>query len=455
MAIRLFRQTDSDMTEGSIWRHLLEFAVPMAIGLLFQQLYNTVDAIVVGRYVSKEALAAVGSTGSIINTLVGFCAGLATGASVLVSQCYGAHENEKLHDAVHTTVAVSLIMCVLATLLGILFVDPMLAFMKTPSDVYKDAKDYLTVYFAGVTGLLMYNMGSGILRAVGDSRRPLYFLCISALLNIGFDLLFVLGFGMGVKGVAYATVLSQLISAVLVLLLLTLKKAPYSIQWKKLCIKTGTLRRILAVGLPSGLQQAVTSFSNVFVQSYINAFGSACMAGWTCCNKVEIYVALPVQALSLASTTFVGQNYGAGKLERARKGARNALTMSVCLTAVLVGVAMLLREPLITLFNDDPEVVYYGCLFVMYLTPFYILVCFNNIFAGALQGIGRARGSMIAMLSSFVVFRQIYLYINSLLGGSFAVTALGYPAGWAVCLIIMTVLYKRSSLCCGEKRNIE
>ncbi|MEG2481440.1 MAG: MATE family efflux transporter, partial [Clostridia bacterium] len=308
------KHKDSDMTTGVIWKQLVSFSVPMAIGLLFQQLYNTVDTIVVGQFVGKEALAAVGSTSSIINMLVGACAGLATGTSVMVSQCYGAHDHRRLHDAVHTTIAATLLLSVLMTGLGLLLVDPMLHLMAMPADVYGSAKEYLTIYFAGIGGLLIYNMGSGILRAVGDSRRPLYFLCFSAIVNVVFDLLFVIQFHMGVAGVAYATILSQFLSAMLVLFLLSNDSAAYGIRWRELRIHRSMLKGILSIGLPSGIQQAITAFSNVFVQSYINFFGSACMAGWSSFNKIDVFMLIPLQAIALASTTFVGQNVGAGKL---------------------------------------------------------------------------------------------------------------------------------------------
>ncbi len=443
----MLKHGDSDMTAGVIWKQLVQFSIPMAIGLLFQQLYNTVDTIVVGRFVGKEALAAVGSTSSIINMLVGLCAGLATGASVVISQCYGAHDHQRLHNAVHTTIAVTLIMSVAATFAGILIVPPMLRLMATPEDVFYQAQEYLTIYFAGVSGLLVYNMGSGILRAVGDSRRPLYFLCFSAVINTVLDLLFVIRFRMGVAGVAYATILSQFLSALLVLFVLTHDHTPYGIRWRELRIRRDTLSHILSIGLPSGVQQAITSFSNVFVQSYINFFGSACMAGWSSYNKLDVFILIPLQSIALASTTFVGQNFGAGKTVRARSGARQALVMSLIITAALSVLLMLCARPLLSLFTPDPEVIEYGARFIILISPFYITTCFNQIFAGALRGVGNAKVPMVIMLLSFVVFRQLYLYIVRLLGNSFFFVAIAYPMGWILCSALLTVCYKRSALC--------
>ncbi len=446
------KHTDSDMTEGSIRRHLIEFAVPMAVGLLFQQLYNTVDTLVVGNFVSKEAQAAVGSTGSIINTVVGFCAGLATGASVIISQRYGAHDEEGLRKSVHTTIAVTILLSLIATGVGLLIIDPMLRFMQTPEDVWEEARLYLTIYFAGVSGILFYNMGSGVLRAVGDSRRPLLFLIFSALLNTVLDLIFVLVFHMKVDGVALATVLSQIISAVAILVTLTREKSAYGIRWRSLRVDRESLSGILKIGLPSSIQSAITAFSNVFVQSYINAFGSACMAGYSVYNKLDAFVLIPVQALAMSSTTMVGQNWGAEKRLRARESVSTAIRLSLISTAALGIVAFLAARELIGLFSPDPEVVSYGVRFIQIVTPFYLMICFNQIYAGALRGIGDATAPTVIMLCSFVVFRQIYLYITKLLNVGFISVALAYPMGWMLCSLLLFIRYRRSLLFrIGEK----
>ena len=439
-------RTDSDMTQGTIWRHLLDFSIPMAIGLLFQQLYNTVDTVVVGQFVGEEAQAAVGSTGSIINTIVGFCAGLATGASVIISQRYGAHDNKGLSKAVHTTITLTMIMSVIATALGQLIIDPMLRFMQTPDNVYSEAHAYLSIYFAGVCGVLFYNMGSGILRAVGDSRRPLIFLIISALLNTAMDLLFVIVFKMKVEGVAYATILSQIISAALILWSLSRENAAYGLRWKRLRIDREALSGILRIGLPSSIQTAVTAFSNVFVQSYLNAFGSSCMAGYGIYNKVDAFALIPNQAIGMASTTFVSQNWGAGNKDRAKNGVHTAILMSVGATVVLGLMVFLLAKPLLFFFSPEEAVVAYGERFIRIVTPFYIMLCFNQIYSGALRGIGDATAPTIIMLGSFVVFRQLYLAITRWLGLGFVSVALAYPIGWVVCSTLMMIRYRRSVL---------
>ena len=452
---RGIKRADSDMTQGSISPLLIRFAIPLAAGLLFQQLYNTVDTIVVGKFVGKEALAAVGSTSSIINMLVGLCSGLSMGASVVISQAYGAKDYEKLHDAVHTTILLTIIMSVAATITGIFIVDPMLRLMATPDDVFASAHNYLTIYFAGISGLFIYNMGSAILRAVGDSKRPLYFLLFSAFLNIALDLLFVIAFKMDIAGAAYATILSQFISAALVLFVLTRSAGPYAIHWGDLCIKGYILKKVLAIGLPSGVQQGLTAFSNVFVQSYVNGFGSDCMAGWSSYNKLDTYVLIPAQSIAMASTTFVGQNYGARQLDRARNGVRCSLIISIVTTVILCIPLLLLRETLLTLFTDDPIVIQYGSRFIGIIAPFYFTVCFNQTFAGAMRGIGKANVPMIVMLSSFVLFRQIYLFAGTRLGGGFVTVALAYPMGWVVCSLLMAICFRRSALCHPEKDRHE
>ena len=440
------RRTDSDMTQGSIRQHLVEFAIPMAVGLLFQQLYNTVDTLVVGNFVSKQAQAAVGSTGSIINTVVGFCAGLATGASVIISQRYGAHDEEGLSKAVHTTIAVTFLLSLMATAAGLLIIDPMLRFMQTPEDVWNEARQYLTIYFGGVSGILFYNMGSGVLRAVGDSRRPLLFLILSALLNTVLDLFFVLVLGMKVDGVALATILAQIISAAAILLVLTREDSAYGIRWREMRISRGSLSGILRIGLPSSIQSAITAFSNVFVQSYINAFGSACMAGYSVYNKLDAFVLIPVQALAMSSTTMVGQNWGANQKERARKSVSTTIWMSLISTAVLGVAAFIAAKQLIGLFSPDEEVVSYGVRFIQIVTPFYLTICFNQIYSGALRGIGDATAPTVIMLCSFVVFRQIYLFITKSLNMGFVSVALAYPMGWILCSVLLIIRYRGSRL---------
>ena len=288
------RKKTRDMTEGSIVRQIILFSLPLMLGNVFQMLYNTVDSIVVGNFVGKEALAAGGSTTMIVNMLVFFFNGFSVGACVIIGQYFGAKEMDKLHRSVETTMMMTFLFCIVMTLVGVFGVRPMLRFMSTPDDVFEDATTYLTIYFWGISGLLIYNMGSGILRAVGDTTRPLYFLILTSVMNIILDLLFVIVFHLGIAGVAYATILSQLVSAILTLLLLTRTNEIYKLSWKDLGIDVKLLKQIINVGLPAGIQQVITAFSNVFVQSYVNFFGSSCMAGWSCYNKQDSFIMLPM-----------------------------------------------------------------------------------------------------------------------------------------------------------------
>ncbi|MBQ3079698.1 MAG: MATE family efflux transporter [Clostridia bacterium] len=435
-----------DLSQGTIWKQIARFALPLLVGNLFQQLYNTVDTIVVGRYVGKVQLAAVGSMGNAINALIGFFMGLATGASVIISQYRGAHNDKRLSDSVQTTVALSLIACVFCTIAGNLAIPLLLKMLKIHpgDDVYPYAVDYLRIYFTGICGMLIYNIGAGILRAVGDSKRPLYFLCVSALLNVGLDLLFVMGFKMEVKGVAYATVISQAVSACLVLIVLTRSHTPYAIKWKKLAIDRQILSGILKIGLPTAVQSAITSISNVFVQGYINAFKADCMAGWTAYGRIDQFALLPVSSLALSSTTFVGQNLGAGNMERAKKGCNVALLMCAVICVVMAIPMMLFAPNLIGIFNSDPEVLRYGSIFLRMMSPFYTLCALNQIYAGVLRGAGVSTPPTVIMLASFVAFRQLYLFVCSRLFDSFRVVALAYPMGWILCSILMLIYYYRA-----------
>ena len=432
---------DVDMTKGNITRHLVNFALPLLLGNLFQQLYNMVDTWVVGNYVSNEAFSAVGTVGPVINTLIGFFLGLSSGAGVVISQYYGAGREEKVRQAVHTALMLTLALGVVFTAAGIAMTPLMLQLMKTPAEVAPEQATYLRIYFAGVIGLLLYNMGSGILRAVGDSRRPFYFLVVSAVLNTVLDLLFVIKFHMGVEGVAYATIIAQAVSAVLTLWVLMRAEGGIRLELRALRFTWSVLRQIVAVGIPAALQMAITAFSNVFVQSYINYFGPDCMSGWTAYTKVDQLVILPVQSISMANTTFMGQNLGVGDTPRAKKGVRTSLWLSVAVTAVLLIPVLLFAPDLTAFFNSKAEVVSYGALLLRLLSPFYFFFCINQIFAGALRGAGNSQMPMWIMLGSFVVFRQIYLYIMAnFISNEIIPIALSYPAGWFVCSVA-TLLY--------------
>ena len=435
----IFKKRDMYMTEGSIPRLLIVFALPLMIGNVFQQLYNTVDSIIVGNFVSRQALAAVGCTGPIINTLIGLFGGLASGAGVVISQYFGAKDSERLRRAVQTTVALTLVMCVALTALGVAMTPFMLRLMATPEDVIGEASTYLSLYFWGISGMLLYNIGAGILRAVGDSTHPLYFLIFSATTNTILDYLFVKVFSLGIAGAAIATVVSQLLSAALVLRMLIASREDYRIEPRAIGFDRAILRRICAIGVPSSLQMGVTAVSNVFVQSYINCFESACMAGWAAYNKLDAFAMLPLMGFSMAVTTFVGQNYGAGKLDRARRGPLYALGIGTVFMVAILTPMMIFAPTLVRLFNREAEVIAFGTLFIRLISPFYLLCTINQVYSGALRGVGDTRATMVIMLFSFVLFRQAYLFTAYRLGGGIVPVALGYPAGWIMCSAIILI----------------
>lgn len=441
---------DADMTQGNILRQYIEFALPLTIGLLFQQLYSTVDTVVVGQFVGETALGAVGSTGNIINMLIGICNGLSLGAGAVISQAYGAKDEEKIHRAVHTTMLVTFLLCVVMTFVGLAVVTPGLRLMRTPAIMLEEASEYLTIYFSGIAGLLIYNMGSAILRAVGDSRRPLYFLVFSAAVNTVLDLVFVLCFHMGVAGVAYATIIAQAASAVLVLFVLTKEKGAYGLRWNKLRISSDVLKQILIIGLPASIQQGLTSFSNVFVQGYINDLGELSASGWAAYNRIDAFLMVPVMAIAQASTTFVAQNWGARKPERARKGVRTGIFLCLGCMAVCASLVMCFAHPLLSLICDSETVINYGSHFLYIITPFYLLITFNQLYSGALRGIGNSLLPTLIMLFSFVLFRQAYLFCaTSFITDEnlrFIAVALSYPAGWILCSLLQCIAYHRSRL---------
>lgn len=437
-----------DMTQGSVVGHLVRFAVPLLLGNLFQQFYNTVDLWVVGKFVSNEAYSAIGTVTPITIMLIGLFMGLASGAGVVISQYYGAKKYDQVRKTVHTSLVMTLVLGVVLSAVGILIIPAMLRLMKTAPEAVPEATTYLTIYFAGAMGLMLYNMGSGILRAVGDSKRPFYFLVVSALLNIALDLLFVIGFGMKVEGVAYATILSQGVSAALILLVLARGGEDcIRLRWKELRVDRRILRQIIRIGVPSALQLAITSFSNVFVQSYINYFGLDCMSGWTTYSKLDQFIILPVQSLGLAATTFVGQNLGTDQVERAKRGTRDAFFLSVGITVAISAAAIVFAPWLVAFFNDKPEVVSYGTLFLRHMCPCYVLICVNQVYSGSLRGAGISQPPTYIMLGSFVVFRQIYLYVMAnFISNTILPIAMGYPAGWLVCSILTLIYYSRVDL---------
>ena len=438
---------DVDMTEGSIGRHLITFAVPLLIGNLFQMMYNMVDTWVVGKFVSDAAFSAVGTLGSVTNLMIGFFIGLTSGAGVVISRFFGAKQYDRVRDTVNTSVILTGVLCVIFTLLALALIPVFLMILDMPADVRAEALTYLTIWFSGLSGLMIYNMGSAIMRAVGDSRRPFIYLVVAAITNTVLDLVFVIAFRWGVAGVAIATIISQAVSALLTVISLCRNESCVKISFKGMKFHTPIFKEILVIGLPAALQMTITAFSNIFVQSYINFFVKEVMGGWTAYNKIDQLILLPMQSLALASTTFVGQNIGQNQVKRAEKGANTALLMSLAATAVLIIPVMIFSGTFVSIFNDNPDIIAHGTVFLRWLTPFYLFWCVNQIYSGALRGVGKSTGPMIIMLSSFVLFRQTYLFVVSrFISNTILPIAMGFPAGWVVSAIVTIIYYKITGL---------
>ncbi len=450
------KRYDVDMTHGNIMQHIIKFSLPLIAGNIFQQLYNMVDTWVVGNFVSDAAFAAVGTVGSYVNMLIGFFMGFSNGAGVVISQHYGAKRLDKVKDAVHTSIVMTVFLGIVFTVLGIVTIPFVLKeIMKFPPDVYPEAKLYLTIYFAGIAGLMIYNVGSGILRAVGDSKRPFYFLVVSAIINIVLDLVFVLALGMGVDGVAYATIIAQGVSAFLVILSLVKSDNCTKLSARNLKVDFAMLKSILLIGFPSAIQLAVTAFSNMFVYSYINYFGTDMMGGYTAYSKIDQIIMLPMQSISIAITTFAGQNFGVGDMNRTKRGVKAAMLVSFVVTTVIVIAVVIASPVLVSFFNKKPEVIEYGSMLLRYISPFFIICCVNQVLAGALRGMGNTKAPMLITLFSFVFFRQIYLYIMAnYISNTELPIVMSFPAGWMVCSVIIAIYYNVTIKKMKQKKSL-
>lgn len=437
------KSKSTDLIHGHIAKSIFWFSVPLLIGNLFQQLYNTVDAYVVGNFVSKEALAAVGASSPIINMLIGFFMGLATGAGVIIAQYFGAGDNGRLKKAVHSSAALTLVMSLLLTVVGIIGTNPMLHAIGIPADVFHDSSTYLMIYFAGISFNLIYNMGSGILRAMGDSKRPLYFLIIACIVNIILDFLFVKYLHMGVAGAGYATLIAQAISAILVVIVLIRSEGPHQLFWKQIRFHFPILKKIIMVGLPTGIQQSIVSLSNVIVQSYVNAFGSSVVAGYSATIRIDGFVNLPLQSFNMAVTTFVGQNIGAKQYERVKKGSRIALWMTMAVIATMAISLFFFGESFIAIFNSEPDVIQAGRTMQLAFVPFYIMLPVVQIYNGVLRGAGKSSVPMYIMVFNFVILRQIYLAIVTQMTSDVYFVFMGWPVTWVTCAIMFIIYYHK------------
>ena len=426
---------NTDMIGGGIFRSIFWFSVPLLIGNFFQQLYNTVDSYVVGNYVSTSALAAVGASTPVINMLVGFFMGLSAGAGVVISQYFGAQKGHEMSRAVHASMALTALLSVIFTALGLAFTRPLLQAIGVPEDVLPHSSLYLMIYFTGIAFSLFYNMGAGVLRAVGDSTHPLIYLAVACMVNVVLDFLFVCGFHMGIAGAAIATVIAQGVSCVMVMGKLMRAKADYRVELRRIRFHKKMIRRIISFGFPAALQQSITSFSNVVVQSYINHFGTAAMAGYSATVRIDGFTQLPLQ------TTFVGQNIGAKKYDRVKKGVFAAWLMSSGVILVC-SICIFSAAPfLISIFTKDAEVIAIGSGMERIFSACYLVLPVVQILNGALRGAGLSKIPMYFMLGSFVVLRQIYLMIAVPLTNDVNVVMAGWPITWIACAIGMAVYY--------------
>ncbi|MEG0865303.1 MAG: MATE family efflux transporter [Clostridia bacterium] len=430
------------MTEGSIRRHIIRFALPVLWGNLFQLLYNVVDSLVVGNFCGSDALAAVGSSGSLIFLLVGLFGGIFTGASAVISRYFGAGDEQSMSIAIHTTVAFGLVAGVLLSVVGVLITPQILRWMGTPLSVLPNSITYLRIFFSGVVFVVLYNTAAGIFQAVGDSRHPLYYLTLSSVLNVGLDLLFVPVLHMGVAGVAYATVISQAMSAVLAFRHLIHSKGVCRISLKKVRFHLPMLKKVLGMGIPTGIQNSIIAIANVVVQSSINLFGAMAMAGNGAYARIEGFAFLPINSFAMALSTFVGQNLGAKKVERAKSGARFGILTSIVL-AELVGIAFNLFAPtLIGVFSSAPEVVAYGTLQARTVTLFYFLLAFAHSVAGVMRGAGRAVVPMVVMMVCWCMIRVGYIVLVARGSGNIQLVFWAYPLTWALSCIAFLAYYR-------------
>lgn len=434
----------TDMTTGSIWKRMVSFAVPVFLGNLCQQLYNAVDSVIVGKFVGKQALAAVASSGNLIFMMTGFFMGLFIGAGIVIAQYFGARNYEKVRSAVHTDIAFALCCGVLLTLLGVFFTPAILTWMRTPADVLSTSILYFRLYFLGSLATILYNAGMGILQAVGDSRSPLYYLVISSVVNVALDLLFVGAMDMGVAGAAVATVISQVVSAVLCIIKLTRSDGPYRLEIKRIGFDLPLLKKITSQGVPSGVQNSIIAIANVVVQSNINTFGSDAMAGCGSYSKVEGFVFLPITAFAMALTTFIGQNLGAGQFDRAKQGARIGILCSMAM-AELIGVALFFLAPYaMRLFNDDPAVVAIGVRQSHIEALFFCFLAFAHGVSAVLRGAGRAQVPMYTMLGCWCILRVSYITLALKVWPDIATIFWAYPITWSVSCVVFLIYYLKA-----------
>ena len=436
----------SRITEGPIWRHLLSFFFPILLGTFFQQLYNTVDAIIVGNFVGTEALAAVGGPAAVlINFLVNLFVGLSSGATVIVAQYYGARQIQELRRTVHTAIALAIAAGLGVMVLGIALSYPVMVLMGTPAEVMDYSLIYLRIYFVGSIASFLYNVGSSVLRAIGDTKRPLYFLIAACLTNIVLDLIFVVGFGLEVLGVALATVLSQIVSAVLVMLVLCRPDSIFCIARKEIRFHPDILKSILRIGLPTGLQSDMYTISNMLIQSCINSFGTSTMAAWTAFCKLDAFYWMISGAFGISITTFVGQNFGAQRYDRVRKSVRVCLLLSLVTALLVSGLYALGAQPLLRMFSTDTQVIEIGTFILWRMSPFYFTFICVEVMAGAIRGTGDSLKPMLLTCGGVCVLRVVWIFTVLPLDRTLGTLLLSYPMTWSITSLLFIIYYVRGN----------
>ena len=432
-------QRSTLMTEGPIARQLISFALPLLLGNLFQQLYNAADSLIVGNFLGSNALAAVSSSSSLIQLFIGFFNGLAMGAGVVISRHYGARDIPRVQKAIHTMLAGGLVVGCFMTVFGALLSPVLLRLMGTPESVLPQSIAYFRTYFFGSLAFVMYNICMGILQAVGDSRHPLYYLIVSSIVNVVLDLLFVGVFGWGVASAAAATAISQVVSMLLCLYRLMHSDRDYRVNLRNLCFDLPALRSILSNGVPSGVANCIISFANVVVQSNINAFGAAAMAGCGAHSRIEGFAFLPVTCFNMALTTFVSQNLGANRPDRARKGIRIGILCSAGIAEAVALLITIFSPHLIGLFDSNPEVIAYGVMHQRTITPFFFLAAYTHAIAASLRGAGKASVSMLGMVICWCVIRVPYVTLATQLRPVLTTVSWAYPITWLLSCIFFTI----------------
>ncbi|MBQ1317020.1 MAG: MATE family efflux transporter [Lachnospiraceae bacterium] len=436
-------QAENAITTGVIWKQILVFFLPIVAGSVFQQLYNMVDTIVVGHYVGTHALAAVGNAGLITQLIVGFFVGVASGATVVTAQYYGAGLPGRVSDAVHTAMALSLVFGALVTGLGILTARPLLLLIRQPAELIDDTVLYLRVFYAGVTGAMVYNMGTGILRSVGDSKRPLYILIAASLVNVVLDLLFVLVFHWGIFGVALATVLSEFISALLIVICLFRTNDSYKLHLRKLRLHWRIFLEIIRIGLPGGFESILYVSSTLIIQSAVNGFGTSIIAAWSTTGKIDSVVWLVMQAFGIAITTFIGQNFGAQRYDRVKQCVRTGLLMNFASIAVLSVFVYFTCPFLMRIFTDDTEVIYWASYIMRYFAPFYVVYVVISVLSSTIRACGEAFPPMLVTTLGICGFRIFWMFAVLPHRHTLGMVSLSFGTSWILTATVFTIYYLR------------